>query len=586
MRNLICIVLLLGSYTSYSQQVGGPAPEEEPYWAQEELFVHTDKSVYVIGESVLFSTYCLDKYFHFPSPLSKVVYIELINRDGTSVLQEKIWMKEGLGSGSLYLPSSIPSGIYSLQAYTSWMKNEGPDAFFHQALCIVNPGIPPAIEPATPLSEEGRKSSPLPTSNLSISLAKSLVTHREKVEIALEGLPEEWGDAQLSISIHKTDTGLFFYKKPIQEVLAPSSSQFPIFTEGAIDWKSFSFQPETQTHVIRGRCEEASLSELPLFINFPGQSIEMYALKPDSYGNFAVEISPQTRSGDMLIWSPERDLISTDIELLPPFSTTHKKSQLPSFPSSSWRELLESYLYNAQVSYVYADSIARRARNTPPPTYSQPFYGVPRYSYLLDEYTRFPELEEVFLEYVRYALKKRIDGKRYVFIWDEYTNMAAMGNSIPFKEPALVLIDGVPIKDPEVLWEFDVLDIEQADLVTKKYYVGGHTFYGIASFFTYDRNLGGQSLPEGLLRASYQGIQGAGSFFSPSYASEADRNRPQPDFRSTLYWNPCISLDTQRLDIECWSSDDEGLYKVEIQGITETGIPLYAESYFEVKRSL
>ena len=586
MRYLIYFVLFLGFNESFSQQTGDSPPVMESYWAQEEVFLHTDKPVYVMGERIWFSAYCLDKIFHFPSTLSKILYVELINREGIPVLQEKISLDSGLGNGALNIPASIPSDVYSLQAYTSWMKNEGSEAFFHQPLCIVNPGIPPTIQDQVPGTTPQQRPSSPSGPRLSISLKQAQVSHREPVEFTLAGLPPNAGEAHLSISIHKTGRSLSFPKTPLAEKLSYSSSQVPTSPLPSIDWGSFPFPAETQTQLIRGRIEAPSALDIPLFLNFPGKSIEMYAITPDSYGNFTVEISPYTPSGELLFWSPQRDLDATDIELFPSFSPTHETPPLPPFPDSTWRDLLESYLYNAQVSHIYRDSAAVETREKPTFSYTQPFYGVPRYSYLLDDYTRFPELEEVFLEYIRYALKKRVEKKRYVFLWDEYTNMAEMGNSIPFKEPALVLIDGVPIKDPEFLWDFDVLSIEQVDLVTKKYYLVDHAFYGIASFFTYDRNFGGESLPPGFLRQRHQSLQGERNFMAPSYANAADEEGTTPDFRSTLYWNPHLSLGSQEMKLTCWSSDDIGTYKIEIQGITEMGIPLYAETFFEVKKSL
>lgn len=575
-------MLFLGFSESYSQQAGAYPLPKDSYWAQEEVFLHTDRSVYVIGEDIRFSAFCLDKFFHFPSTLSKILYVELINREGTPILQEKIRLDGGMGNGSLYISAGIPSDVYILNAYTSWMRNESTEAFFEQPICIVNPGIPPTFEQQDSKPAEIQKPPSSPTSPLSISLPQAQVSQREKVEFTLTGLPTDAGKAHLSISIYKTERGLPFPKKILAKALSPSPPKSFASSYTNIDWESFSFPAETQTQLIQGRIEDSAISEIPLFLNFPGKSIEMYAVSPDAYGNFTVGVSTRTPSGEMLIWSPEKDLDAAAIKLFPSFSPTHKSPPLPPFPDSTWRNLIESYLYNAQVSHLYRDSVQTELTATQ----TQAFYGLPRYSYLLDEYIRFPELEEVFLEYIRYALKRKVDEKRYVFIWDEYTNMAEMGNSIPFKEPALVLIDGVPIKDPEFLWDFDVLSIEQADLVTKKYYLTDYAFSGIVSFFTYDRNFGGQSLPQGFFRARYQGLQREQSFIAPSYATSSEQDRPTPDFRSTLYWNPHLTLDSPEMKLDCWSSDDEGTYKIEVQGITETGIPLYGESFFEVKRSL
>ena len=54
-------------------------------------------------------------------------------------MQAKIAMKNGTGSGSIYVPVTLISGNFLLRAYTSWMKNFGPDYYFHKKLVIINP---------------------------------------------------------------------------------------------------------------------------------------------------------------------------------------------------------------------------------------------------------------------------------------------------------------------------------------------------------------------------------------------------------------------------------------------------------------
>jgi hypothetical protein len=45
-------------------------------------------------------------------------------------------MDKGIGKGDINLPPGIPAGVYTLRAYTSWMRNFEPDVFFHQAIYI------------------------------------------------------------------------------------------------------------------------------------------------------------------------------------------------------------------------------------------------------------------------------------------------------------------------------------------------------------------------------------------------------------------------------------------------------------------
>ena len=105
---------------------------------QEKLFVHTDKSFYVTGEIIWFKVYNVDGNFNRPLNISKVAYIEVLNKDQKPVLQAKVALKDAHGNGSFFIPVSLLSGNYKLRAYTSWMKNFSPDFYFEKNITIVN----------------------------------------------------------------------------------------------------------------------------------------------------------------------------------------------------------------------------------------------------------------------------------------------------------------------------------------------------------------------------------------------------------------------------------------------------------------
>jgi hypothetical protein len=105
---------------------------------QEKLFVHTDKTFYIAGETVWFAVYSLDASIHRPFDMSKIAYIELLNKDHKRVFQTKVALNRANGNGSFRLPTSIGSGNYIFLAYTSWMKNFSPDFYYQQNLQIVN----------------------------------------------------------------------------------------------------------------------------------------------------------------------------------------------------------------------------------------------------------------------------------------------------------------------------------------------------------------------------------------------------------------------------------------------------------------
>src|SRR5690242_4017760 len=79
---------------------------------QEKIFVHTDKEFYLAGEIVWFRLFYVEGTTHKPLDLSKVAYVELIDKDNKPAMQAKIALKQGHGDGSFFLPVSVPTGNY------------------------------------------------------------------------------------------------------------------------------------------------------------------------------------------------------------------------------------------------------------------------------------------------------------------------------------------------------------------------------------------------------------------------------------------------------------------------------------------
>jgi len=105
---------------------------------QEKLYVHTDKDLYLAGEICWFKVYAVDAGTHRPLDMSKVAYLEWLDKDNKPVLQAKTGLDSGSGDGSLYLPLTVRTGNYKLRAYTSWMKNYGPEGYFEKTVTIIN----------------------------------------------------------------------------------------------------------------------------------------------------------------------------------------------------------------------------------------------------------------------------------------------------------------------------------------------------------------------------------------------------------------------------------------------------------------
>ena len=79
------------------------------------------------------------------------------------------------------------------------------------------------------------------------------------------------------------------------------------------------------------------------------------------------------------------------------------------------------------------------------------------------------------------------------------------------------------------------------------------------------------------------GFYTAREFYAPNYALEYRRENHQ-DLRSTLHWEANINTSTKKnAEISFYTCDEKGTYMVEIEGITNTGIPFHKTATFEVE---
>ncbi|HEY0743572.1 MAG TPA: Ig-like domain-containing protein [Chryseosolibacter sp.] len=116
----------------------------------EKVFLHLDKANYLTGETLRFKAYCVEAASNVPLDLSKVLYVEIVSRGGKPVIQTKVILENGMGSGSVFLPATLLSDNYSIVAYTNWMKNFPKEFFFQQAIALINPFKPIEATPKTP----------------------------------------------------------------------------------------------------------------------------------------------------------------------------------------------------------------------------------------------------------------------------------------------------------------------------------------------------------------------------------------------------------------------------------------------------
>ena len=116
---------------------------------QESVYLHLNSSLYLNGENLLYSFYCMDLKRQKLSNISKIGYVEMIDQDLKAIFKQKVRLENGRGHGVFFIPSTIPSGNYKLIAYTQWMNNGEVSDLYQQDILIINPFQKHSFSPRT-----------------------------------------------------------------------------------------------------------------------------------------------------------------------------------------------------------------------------------------------------------------------------------------------------------------------------------------------------------------------------------------------------------------------------------------------------
>lgn len=91
---------------------------------QEKIYVHTDNSSYFLGDTLWYKAYVVRSDNLHPTPLSKLLYVELLTPDGYLVERQQLLLgANGQACGQFFLKDSLYSGYYEVRAYTRWQLN-------------------------------------------------------------------------------------------------------------------------------------------------------------------------------------------------------------------------------------------------------------------------------------------------------------------------------------------------------------------------------------------------------------------------------------------------------------------------------
>jgi hypothetical protein len=199
--------------------------------------------------------------------------------------------------------------------------------------------------------------------------------------------------------------------------------------------------------------------------------------------------------------------------------------------------------------------------------------GITPLRYHLDDYNRFPTVQEVCVEILR-ELQFSHNGDKTVL-----KMVVTDGNRERnyLRDNILVMMDGVVISDHRMLEEFDAMLLEDVYLYREAVVLGGVSFNGVANFVTKKNYVTSLLFPDNVRVVDFKGVS-----YPVAYPGTVTNG--EKDLRQLLYWHPDLEVDAgASLYIPLTLPAYTGRFRAMTEGWLEDGTPVRAEFCFEVQ---
>jgi len=537
---------------------------------RERVYISTDRDVYVAGDAVWLSAWCIDAVTGQLSAFSKTAYVEVHSPTGM-VQTAKIALDGGRGAGRLTLPTTLPTGNYRLLAYTQLgASEEGFDPLTGaRTLSVFNTFSTERTEGGVEVVAQAPAAPTVPAAG-SLIVSASDASSAGSTRILLSNPGNEAVSFSLSV---RHDDGI---PAPVGKHVADFVRE--VRTLPAARGFDDSVVPEYEGEIIRARVTGTDAAGLGgvrdkyAFISSPGSGENLYTemISEDGSATFFTGNIYGDQEMFLEIENVDRDNIC-HLELLSPFLNL-PAGELPKLPLySGWNRALELRGLGMQVEKNFdADTLYTAL----PAREHHIFDKRNCYQYILDDYTRFPVMEELFIEFIPELRVRRVNGKREL-------QVRASDHQGGFYFPtsaALVLLDGVPVLDHERLFAYDPLLVKHIDIYGDAYFLGVRGFTGVVNFVTYKGTLPTMQFADNVRVVDFQGCSLPLAYTCAGVGSD------YPDYRQTLYWHPMLTLAPgESIAVECKTPAYSGRFEVVAEGLTDGGDAVSARTTLDVR---
>lgn len=504
----------------------------------------SDQLVYAVGEEIW-----VDGFIVKEKTESKTIMLRLVDRKGATKSIVPLAIDQNQFSGRILVQETWASDYYFLDA---WISGETSETRL-LPIMVINPrfSFDKACE-AKGVNQKEIQSS----EKIKINLSKNLVEKREEVELTISGenifLTNQW-------TVTREDA--------LTELAAIDVAGF---NETRLHTGNSKMEKEGRVLGVKVSSEGRPAAGIRIIAALKGKKAIVGTATADVNG-IAQFILPITAGKTELSFTA---INSSGKPLVYELLMDESEAKAISFPcmvlKEEMRSDIESRVFNSRIATKFQQEGLKFF--TVLDKDSSDFYGKPDSKYVLDEYVRFPNMEEVITEIIPDVRIKKEGGRLSLQVLNIPTRSF-------FNEEALILVDGIPLNKTKELLESDPLLVRTIEVVSKKYILGNLEFSGIVHFKTYKGDLGNLKESDFPVSTNFTGVQETAIHQSPSFITER-----LPDFRNLISLEKNIRFDSSgKSTIKFRVSDSEGMYRVKFKGLSANGEYLESSVLFQVK---
>ena len=570
---------------------------------QERILLHSDKNFYISGEVMWFKIYVVEVASYKLQSMSRTAYAELTDQNGKPLLQGRIELINGTGSGSFAIPPGAKSGSYQLRVYTNWMKNN-PSSIFNKEITIINTQntfdttaflLSSNDNEADPgknkinNNDQGNVKNKLPLQlDIQVKTDQQIYQRRSPVSLTIGSKPGNSSiPTNLSVAVYKLND----LNQPEEFLNGEKELENPTQTNINSVGQA-PYIPELNGYIVRIKVKNSTNGKpsdgVPVIISLTGKLTNYQYGESDDEGIVYFNLKN--------VYGPQQILVKTtpeyenlvDLEILKPYLPITNTSipQKPIIRNEDLNAVEEMHNNLAINKFFSADSTVHFY---PTNLDSISFYGSPYSTYLLDNYKRFVTMEEVLREYVKEVMVRIRDRNYYLLVFSkqlfQLRKYMDYANNMMDENGPLVLLDGIPVTDFNKLIKYDPLTVRKLEVTADRYLVGKKTYDGILSFTTYKGEFEGLQLNNKELLLEDEGWQRQRKFYVPDYNNPLIKDSRIPDFRELLYWAPEVKTSkTGSSKISFFTGDLTGKFVVVVKGVSDDGRVVNQVETFEVKK--